>query len=253
MPIANSLLDFLRDPTWQFVGAAFAVIAIIVTLRQRQRKALTYQVKSTATLLTASEEIASRVKVFFDSAEVNDIRLWLIEVKNSGNAPISMADFEKPLQLTFGDSARVLSVAVIDKRPDDLPAEVETRDSSVVLIPLLLNAGDRLLVKALVTNAGEIDVTARVNGVSRIQRISDPDAPMPKKLLWGLFIFVVSAAASVGLSPQLEHSAFREPLSTLFVVSAALVFVWLIEYVSAITRNFLKEIWELVSNGRTKK
>ena len=78
------MLDFLRDPIWTFIGAALAIVAIVVPILlwvfQQKRKMLSYE-RSVTPLLTVKEEIAGRLKVLFDDQPVQNI--FLMVIKNS--------------------------------------------------------------------------------------------------------------------------------------------------------------------------
>lgn len=60
-------MDFLRDPIWQFFGAAIGVVAIIASLyiffRQRITKSLGYEILTQTELLSIKSEIRGKVQV----------------------------------------------------------------------------------------------------------------------------------------------------------------------------------------------
>ena len=91
------MLEILRDQIWQFVGAAFGFVAIIISIilwrTQRRRKALSYDIISRAPLLSVDDEIKGKLKIYFDGKPVQDIHLVLVKIINSGNVPIVSTDY----------------------------------------------------------------------------------------------------------------------------------------------------------------
>lgn len=238
----QELLTLVRDPTWQFIGAVLAIVAIYVAMKQRQKKALGFQVLSKTALLTRSEELTRSVSITFESREVSDIGLWLVKVKNHGNVPIAANDFEVPLALTFGREATILTTAVVDQHPTNLGATVQKQQNASVLGKMLLNPGDYVVVKTLVSGSlDKIEVSARIHGVSSIGNIPNLRDKIPVKIRW-----VTGVALTLMLLTELSSrtglgSTVREwlilPLAITFI--AGLVYV--VEDLVQIIRSSTKE------------
>lgn len=166
------MIEFIRDPAWQFAGVLLALVAIAVAVviyyRQTQRKELAFGSLSVRSLLTVSEELANRVVVSFDGERVENIQLLVLGIKNSGDKPILAADFERVFSVGFGLGSRVLSADVTKQFPSDLAASIRTIENRVQLSPLLLNPGDYVVVKVLLS-ADKLDVVSdcRIVGISR--------------------------------------------------------------------------------------
>ena len=166
------MLDLLQSPVWQFVGAILTLLAILLTLalylKQRRRKALSYAVVSSSDLLSVEEEIRGRVKVLFDNAPVENVRLVIIKLWNSGEIPISKNDYESPIRIDLGQTNTVLSYEIIHKVPENLPVELSHRREGILLNQILLNSGDSITVKILVSGGLELSVGGRIQGVKEI-------------------------------------------------------------------------------------
>jgi len=92
-------MDFLRDPIWTFISVIVAFIAIVVTvliyLRQRNRKELTWGIISNTLVLPVPDvgvHAKSKLQVLFEGRAVDDLRLIVLGIGNSGDAPIEIKD-----------------------------------------------------------------------------------------------------------------------------------------------------------------
>ena len=99
------MVELLRDPLWQFVGAIFGLvaigIAILIFWLQRTRKSLGYEVISNTSLLTIKEELEGKLQILYEKESVNNVQLIVIKLINTGNLPIASNDYELPLRLIF--------------------------------------------------------------------------------------------------------------------------------------------------------
>ena len=183
----------LRDQVWQFVGAFFGLVAIIVSIvlyrTQRRRKALSYEIISRTSLLSIEDEIKGKLEIFFNGKPVQDVHLIVFKIINSGNVPIVSTDYERPLKLNFGE-AQVLTAEVAETNPNNLQVSVKIEETpfvskgrlvtelqpvtvwgttKVVLEPVLLNSEDSITFKFLVSRLDEISVDGRIVGVKDIK------------------------------------------------------------------------------------
>jgi hypothetical protein len=170
------MLETLRDPIWQFIGAVLAFIAAILTvvffLAQRQNKALSYIVVANTRLLTVAKEIRPRVQILLDGQPVETAHYVLVKLINSGSAPIIPADYTTPVSIDIGDGVQILSLEVVETDPPGLNAVVSSKDNIISIEPLLLNKSDSISIKAL-TNKAPVQpfvVAGRIVGVKRITR-----------------------------------------------------------------------------------
>lgn len=169
------MLDYFRDPAWQFVGAILALIAIVATvlvhLIQRQRKRLAYEVVSRNELLTVKEELENKLQILFDGQPARDICLIVVRISNIGNVAISSSDYERNIVIGTGTTSKILSAAVTEIEPENLVVDIVARESTVQINPTLLNPKDSISLKILVSDfSGRIVVDARILGVKKIEK-----------------------------------------------------------------------------------
>lgn len=190
------------------VTAIAAAVPIVVFILQRQRKTLEYDILSVSPLLTGNE-LQGRVTIQFDhNREVQNIYLLILKLINSGNFPITATDFEGPIKIQFDKDNEVLSAEVTEKNPLNLDPKLKAIRDGLALDPLLLNSGDYIIIKALLTSySGEIQINGRIAGVKDIQKIKEPSFPIYMafgglviSLTGLLFIFVLG---QIFLGPSL--------------------------------------------------
>jgi|SRR5882724_460254 len=163
----------ISDHTLNIIMASAAILAVVVTVivywLQKKRKRLTYKVISDLDLLTKNEQIKGQVKVLYEDQPVENVRLYTIQVINSGGVAIERTDFDGPLHIEFEETAQILSVVVIDATPEDLPVEIEQKPISVAISPLLMNRRDSITIKFILNGHYIPHVHARIKDVPRIK------------------------------------------------------------------------------------
>lgn len=160
----------LRDPLWQFIAVIVAIaIPIIIYYSQRQYKELSYEIISSSPLLAKSKEIEGNVQIFFDNKPVSNVYLVILKLINSGNTPISAKDYESPIAFNFGGNTNILSADVSKAEPESLKINLDKIKNKVILEPLLLNAGDTIIFKFILSDySGDIKPEARIYGIKDI-------------------------------------------------------------------------------------
>src|SRR5208283_2997382 len=147
------------------VRTILAIVAICVTillfLVGRRRKGLSYLLSDTRVLGVHEAVNPSRVQILFDGAAVTEVRLLIITLNNSGNEPIRVDDFERPLRFSWPEPARILTAEVAEVSPEGLQPTINAGVDEIVIDPLLLNPGDWLRIKILINQATKISVDAR--------------------------------------------------------------------------------------------
>lgn len=196
-------MDIFRDPMWQFLGAFFALVAILVSIflyqKQRQRKELAYEIISKTPLLGAKEEIRGGLQVMFHGKPVQNPHLIMVRIINSGNLPITSNDYERPISLGFGEEAQILTAETISTNPDNLRVSIKAEGKKVVIAPMLLNQGDSITLKILIAEfAGQMIVDGRITGVKRIMKFVKRETF--RTLIAGYLIMTVSSFIMLLLS-----------------------------------------------------
>ncbi|WP_421954061.1 hypothetical protein [Polaromonas sp.] len=164
------MIEILRDPVWQFIGAILAMFGVVgafwIYWLQRQTKELAFGLVSSRRPLAIADELSSRVTVQLDGKPVGNLHLLIYGLKNSGRRAIAQADFDKPLSITYTDG-RVVSAEIASQTPPNLGGQLVISESRVELVPLLLNPGDQLLIQVLLSSAKPTSsLNARVFDVS---------------------------------------------------------------------------------------
>lgn len=233
------MIDLLRDPVWQFVGAVLAAIAIVIAVffyyRQRKRKRLSYQILANTPVLTVDEQIRGKLKVSYEDIPVQNLKLLLLKFINTGNLPIATGDFERPLSISFDSEAKILSSEVIASSPSDLSPSISATTHRIALSPLLLNPKDNFTIKALVSeHQGPFSVTARIVGVERVAYVED-------SLKWGRLLVGAALTLCLGFvggwitsSQATSHWKYRFLIGAiaLLVISSTLAaaLIWKIRH-----------------------
>lgn len=160
------MLELVRDPFWQFVGAVLPVLVIVIQLR---RKGLSYHVLEDLAILTIDETITTHVNVRFDGKPIGTLRGLKIRLINVGTLPVKPTDYESPIILEFSKGAQVLKANVGEMRPTHLRPKVTVTRNRVLLNPLLLQHGEYITLTVLVSAAdGPVRVLSRIIGIKEI-------------------------------------------------------------------------------------
>ncbi len=178
------MIEFLRD-NWQFiVGIGTLSIPIILYFRQLRHKKLSYEIISQTPLLSVEEKNKGNWEIRFNGKLVEDVHLIEVEIKNSGNEPIKSEDYERPINLSFGGNTQILSAELIDAHPNSIQAPATIEGTKVKLLPILLNGGDSITLKMLVSQFSGQEHDIKVDG-----RIADvKDIKMFTERNYGLII-----------------------------------------------------------------
>lgn len=179
---------------WSFIAVLVAIVAIFTSIvlygKQRRRKALSYQIITQTPLLTVKEEIGKDVQILYKEKLVQQVHLIEVKIINSGNIPIEEDHYERPIGLNFGEEAQILTAEVVETNPDSLHASIDVQGGKVVLVPTLLNQGDSVKIKTLISKFGnQIAVDGRIIGVKNIREVTE-----------GLVKFYMTAILGMGLT-----------------------------------------------------
>lgn len=210
------MLEIIRDPLWQFVGAMLAVVALVASFLiyqlQRSRKGITYDVLSRTNLLTVREELEGKLQVLYEGEPAKSLTLIVLRVWNSGNQPILAADFERPVSFCTGKTSRLLSAAVTQVEPPELMVDVEVVENMLTIMPTLLNSGDAVTLKLLVRDSGSaLCPDARVVGVKSIRRAGEGSKLFPALATTAMILLAAGFYLYTANVPRAEN---KPPLPT---------------------------------------
>jgi hypothetical protein len=194
-------MNYLRDPIWAFVGATVATLVSFILFRlQQTRKALSYTIISQSSLLNFNEEVKGDLKIMFKGRIVSDVSLIIFKIFNSGKLPILSGDFERPMAFDFGNQAEILSAEVIEVTPKNLQALVRTEEKKIILEPLLLNSGDSMKLKVLLTGFNNcLNLNARIAGVPEISIVNRTELPSSIRFQYRVLVVLLSIAVLLAL------------------------------------------------------
>lgn len=244
------MLDFLRDPVWQFIGAAIGLAALIlagVALRKQfQRTALSYQRIATTPLLSVQDELKGKLEIRYDGRTVEQVHLVLIKIMNNGDLPIRATDFEQPLALGFGDPpTKILSAEVVGRSTLDLQPGLTIEPTAPVLSmePVLFNPSDWVTLKVLVSQFSDVVIArGRIVGVASI---SDYDAytPIGTYLTRAGSVLVLVGIFGIWIASALSgpRSTAADVFTLVFILSIALYSIALVVDRS-VRRDLLRNI-----------
>ncbi len=172
-------MQFINDTWLSTIIGVFATIlvAIIIFRMQQKRKGITYEVIANTQVLNLEENTINGVQVMFGTRHVNDARLVVLRVQNSGDEPILPTDYINPIKFVFGKNAEVLEAEVVKMNPRNVRASITYALNAVTLTPVLLNIKDSIEVKVLLTkyNDAQIEVLGRIVGIKRILKYESND------------------------------------------------------------------------------
>jgi len=175
------MLDSLRDPLWQALGALVAVVfgiagIIVAILLARKRKRLEYRVLANIPLLRSPDAVGDQIKVFLGSEQLSHPVVLQVELAYSGAEPIRPTDYERPISFGCGSVVRLLSADPVFAEPPQLHPKVTLVDNRAVLEKVLLNGRDRLYLRLLVDGQDpKVDADCRIAGLARITETSTAD------------------------------------------------------------------------------
>lgn len=207
------MLEALRDPLWQFVGAIVAVFSIFVALSVHRLQVKIHELAIglvfSRPLLSVADELTSHVKIELDGREVKNLHLLVFGVKNSGRQAITASDFERPLSISFANG-EVVSASIASQSPENMGAIVKSSESRVELMPLLLNPEDQVLVQVLLSAISVVpSIDARVMNIQKYVPINTKQKLPPYfqsaapytvflLLIFAAFLFIFSGRDSDG-------------------------------------------------------
>ena len=177
----RTILNYFRDPIWQFIGVIIAVIVFLISLYipylPRDVKALQVVILANTSLVEVEESIARNIKIFYDNLPIDDLTLIQVSLENSGNQSIREEDYSQPIQLVFPPEAEVIEAAIVDASPENVGLSLQVNKNTVTASNTLLNPDDRVIIRLLVTdlplnnNVQPFRVKARIADVKDISVI----------------------------------------------------------------------------------
>lgn len=224
----QTTLRILRDNTWQFVGAIFSALAILVTYNifflEREVKELQVVILASTSLVEVEQSITEDIKVLYKDQPIANLSLVQVKVENSGNQAIREEDYAQPIKFVFPSQAEIVEAVVLESSPPNIGITVQMEQNTAILSPVLLNEEDQVIIRLLVVNVPTnydeqpFEVNARIAEVKDIHVVSAIEGreKEPNRLLETV---AVLAAAAVGFVADHMVSKF-DPAKRLIIHSA---------------------------------
>ena len=133
-------------------------LAVLFYLKQRSRKALTWQPTTAYSLVNSTRAFENRIRILFDNVDVPDAVLITVKMRNTGNTAIRPEDIYESIKLSFPDAEVILDALVTSASPSDAAPKVLNLGDSVMVEPFLLNPGWQFEVTCLVVGY-RLDIT----------------------------------------------------------------------------------------------
>lgn len=183
--ILAAAIDF-RDPIWQFwvgvislgLSALAILITIILAIRGRQRKLLTYEVVSNTSVINVDNDVGEDLKLLLEGQIVTKVRLHVIKLLNAGNTAIESSDYPNQLSFQFDSPPYpqpLIRCGIHRTEPPnllhthqlrDLLTIDETSQSLMTLKPPMLNPRQAIYLKVLLMandrNSTTMDVIGQI-------------------------------------------------------------------------------------------
>lgn len=162
--------NFFNDNFWQLIAVIISLVGIITSIfvslvtyrQQRTQKALTYDVISDTPIASIRKSLGNKVEVFFESKKVDELRLVIIKLWNSGNVAVSPDDYFEPISFNF-EKSQILDCDIVEEVPEEINASIQFDENQVTLKSTFLNPKDTITIKILLDGAmGKINVRGRI-------------------------------------------------------------------------------------------
>ncbi|MBM7846284.1 hypothetical protein [Herpetosiphon giganteus] len=149
-----------------FAGVVVAIVLpLVLYWISIKGKEISYEIVANTPLLSVKEIPDTRLQLSFDGQEVNDVSLVILKVINTGDEPIVVADYQRPMEFAFGSDADILSAEVLSTVPAGIPISITHSSETLSLLPTLLNEDDSIAVRVLASGPNTISASCRIAGV----------------------------------------------------------------------------------------
>ena len=202
-----------RQTIWQLLGAAILSLLGIATSyhiseRGRDSKVLRATILANSSLLAVDKTIRDNIKISYKNSNIDNLSFVQMKLENTGNRAIREDNYERgqPLRLIFPKEASVLDAVVLGRSPENVAMEVQHQRNMVSLSSPLLNPGDRVIIRVLLTNMPTGNEEKLVNPQGRIEEgsiqlisvIEQKEFSGRTKIDWIGYFFVLSFGLTIG-------------------------------------------------------
>lgn len=170
----EQLIDAVRDPSWQFVGAILALISVFIGIwiyRKQNFKSLDYSLL-VRPLVRVDWKITGQIEILLNGKPIRSPSLLLLKIANSGKLAIRAGDYDKPLAAIV--NGRIINVSVAETSPGEIEHHLKWRqqDNEIIFEKPLLNGGDWFEIQILASEIASrkpLILRGRIVGVKDIR------------------------------------------------------------------------------------
>lgn len=188
---------------WKFYVTLIATVAGVVVpiwlwLADQDARSIHVKQLSQTALQEGEVSRVAGLKITIDGKQLDNPYLTIAEISNDGSRPITISDFESPLEIRASEKVRIVRAQITEVHPTDLqPTLTSNGNNTIKLQPLLMNPNDSIKIAVLTT--GELPkftLRTRIAGISTIQLDEGvPNQTRLKNRAWievmiGLALFV---------------------------------------------------------------
>ena len=248
-------MGFLSNSIWQVIlnlaiGLLTIIVSVLIFRKQQSRRNLTYEIISDAHILSIKAEVKDKVQILFENKLVNNVRLLIFRIWNSGNTPILPNDYIEPLSIDFGEGAEILDADVLDAFPSDIRDKARTSLKVVtgilVFEPILLNSTDSITVKILLTQqqvTKGFKISSRIVGINQIQYYERIEAPSrPARIFASVSFLFFLSLITYFLFSRYEHDLITDLFLLLIILASALMYIAVFVLLLSLAYSFIHNI-----------
>jgi hypothetical protein len=171
------------------------VFSVIVTgifwfFWQKESKRIVVIADNPVSIVSLGKDKVDGLELFYNSKQIESLSVVNVLLKNSGNAPIKIEDFSVPLNIRVGGTIASGPILVENSPPQVRPKFKIVNDSTIEIVPLLLNPDDAFKFRVDVINLKNdkpaIEVDGRIVGVKNINMVSKDEGAKFIEVPWYL-------------------------------------------------------------------
>jgi hypothetical protein len=169
-------------------------VSVFLWILNQRKKELSYDVLFLDNLVKIRGNARKQLQVEFNGRTVDDARLAVVRLTNSGHLPINVGDYTTALSICFSAGSKVILADIAETQPADIDERcfkdgelvsliAGVEKERVVLQPVLLNSGDSIILQILVRDDfGKPQLKGHLMGVAAI-RLNRPINLLPRILV----------------------------------------------------------------------
>jgi hypothetical protein len=223
----TTILGVLLVVAFVILGSINIIVLSVILYRRQTRKSIRYKVLALEPVLTRKDIQERKVTLLYEQERVDNLTLAVVKIVNDGKVPVPASDYERPISVSAGEGAQFLSAEVLGTNPPTLTPTVWVTQKQqrcvVELTPLLLNAGDSVTVKCLLSGVQRnVEVDARITGVNGVMRITSGNEQAAARFLVVMFVLGMTVAIAYLAITFLARVPLTGPVESSILLAWAL-------------------------------